>query len=133
MKKIIINGTFDIVHRGHINLLNFAKSLGDYLLVCVDSDSRVSSLKGPDRPINRLSDRMLLLENLRSVDEVKSFDSDSGLENLIKEYQPDIMVKGSDYQNKSIIGQQFCKAIVFMDLHHGYSTTNIVQRIIDRR
>ena len=74
MIKIIVNGTFDIVHRGHIELLNHAKSLGDWLLVCIDTDRRVKELKGEQRPINNQYDRQFMLQNLEAVDAVRFFD-----------------------------------------------------------
>lgn len=127
--KIFVNGTFDILHPGHIYLLNFARSLGQYLLVAIDTDRRVRELKGPDRPINDQFERRLLLSNLRSVDEVQFFDSDQGLVDIIKNYQPDIMVKGGDYRNQHIIGSEYCRSIVFFDRIEQYSTTNKIQRI----
>lgn len=130
--KIFVNGTFDIVHRGHLEMLNYAKSLGNTLLVAIDADNRVQDLKGPDRPINNQHDRKFLLENLKSVDIVTIFNSDSELENIIKSYQPDIMVKGSDYQGRPIIGQHLCKEIKFYDRTE-HSTTKTIQNIINRR
>lgn len=132
MSKIIVNGTFDIVHRGHIELLNYAKSLGNQLLVCIDTDRRVKELKGESRPINNQWDRMFMLENLRAVDNVQFFDSAEELEEICKNYQPDIMVKGSDYKDKPIVGSQYCKEIKFVDLVNGYSTTNTIKNIINR-
>lgn len=132
MSKIIVNGTFDIVHRGHIELLNYAKSLGNQLLVCIDTDRRVKELKGESRPINNQWDRMFMLENLRAVDNVQFFDSAEELEEICKNYQPDIMVKGSDYKDKPIVGSQYCKEIKFVDLVNGYSTTNAIKNIINR-
>ncbi len=131
--KIFVNGTFDIVHRGHLEMINYARSLGDYLLVAIDTDSRVQELKGISRPINNQDDRKLLLHNLRSVDAVMLFDSDQELIDIIKEYKPDIMVKGSDYRNKTIIGFEHCKEIRFYDIVNGYSTTKKIQDIINRR
>jgi rfaE bifunctional protein nucleotidyltransferase chain/domain len=132
VSKIIVNGTFDIVHRGHIELLNYAKSLGNQLLVCIDTDRRVKELKGESRPINNQWDRMFMLENLRAVDDVQFFDSAEELEEICKNYQPDIMVKGSDYKDKPIVGSQYCKEIKFVDLVNGYSTTNTIKNIINR-
>ena len=131
MKKIIVNGTFDILHRGHILLLNYAKSLGDHLLVAIDADKRVKELKGLSRPINTEDDRKFMLYSLKPVDSVLIFSSEGELINIIKEYQPEIMVKGSDYKNKRIVGKDFCKEIVFYD-HTGHSTTDIIHRITDR-
>jgi rfaE bifunctional protein nucleotidyltransferase chain/domain len=130
--KIIVNGTFDIVHRGHIELLNYAKGLGDWLLVCIDTDRRVKELKGETRPINNQYDRQFMLQNLQAVDAVRFFDSAEELEEICKAYEPDIMVKGSDYKDKPIVGSQYCKEIKFVDLVNGYSTTNTIKNIINR-
>ena len=132
MMKIVVNGTFDILHRGHIELLNYAKSLGDYLLVCIDTDHRVQELKGRRRPINGQDDRKFMLENLKSVDEVKFFNSREDLIEILKAYEPDIMVKGSDWNGKSITAGQYCKKVVFYDRVGQYSTSNTIQDIITR-
>jgi D-beta-D-heptose 7-phosphate kinase/D-beta-D-heptose 1-phosphate adenosyltransferase len=132
MKRIVVNGTFDILHRGHIELLNYAKGLGDYLLVCIDSDALVSYKKGQDRPINNQWERMLLLKNLKAVDDVWIFNSDTELEDQLCEYKPNIMVKGSDYRNKPIVGAEFCNEINFFERLYEYSTTKTIQDIIDR-
>lgn len=129
MKKIIVNGTFDIVHLGHLELLNYAKSMGDYLTVCIDSDIRVKEKKGNGRPINTEIERKTLLENLRCVDEVKIFSTDQELLDTIKEN--DIMVKGSDYKGKSVIGEKYCKVIYYERIEQ-YSTTKKIQSIINR-
>lgn len=129
MKKIIVNGTFDLLHPGHIHLLNYAKSLGDQLLVLIDSDRRVRALKGTQRPINNQEDRKFFLYNLKSVDLVMIFDTDQDLIDRIQEYQPDIMVKGSDYQNQPIIGSEYCRSIVFFDRIEKYSTTKKIALI----
>lgn len=131
MIKIVVNGTFDIVHRGHIELLNYAKSLGDWLLVCIDTDSRVKELKGEQRPINNQWDRQFMLQNLQAVDAVRFFNSADELEEICKIYQPDIMVKGSDYKDKPIVGSQYCKEIKFYERTE-HSTTKTIQDIIDR-
>ena len=132
MKRIVVNGTFDILHRGHIELLNHAKGLGDYLLVCIDSDALVSYKKGQDRPVNNQWERMLLFRNLKAVDDVKIFNSDKELEEQLSEYRPDVMVKGSDYRNKPIVGAEFCNEINFFERLYEYSTTKTIQDIIDR-
>ena len=130
--KIFVNGTFDVVHPGHIELLNYASSLGDYVLVAIDTDSRVQELKGPTRPVNNEYERRLLLENLRSVNEVPTFSSDLELENIIQAYNPDIMVKGSDYQGRPIVGAKYCKEIVFFNRINEYSSTKKIQHIANR-
>lgn len=133
MKKIVVNGSFDIVHRGHLELLRYAKSLGDYLLVCVDTDSRIKELKGNHRPINNQEDRKFLLENIKGVDKVLFFNSREELEKILEEYQPDVMVKGSDYKDKEVVGRQHCKTVNFYQIVNDYSTTKKIQDIITRR
>jgi len=130
--KVFVNGTFDVLHRGHLSLLNYAKSLGDYLYVAIDSDERVREKKGSSRPVNSLKERMFILENLKSVDFVLSFSNDKSLENLVKILKPDIMVVGSDWKDKSVIGSYHTSKVIFFDRIDEYSTTKIVQSIIDR-
>lgn len=128
MRKIFVNGTFDIIHRGHIEMLNFAKHQGDWLTVAIDSDERVKSLKGPKRPINHESERWLLLMNLKPVNEVFVFNTDEELTRLISEH--DAMVKGSDYIGKDIVGQEVCREIIFFNVVKGYSSSETIKRII---
>lgn len=134
MKTVFVNGTFDILHMGHLYLLNYAKSLaeGGQLIVAIDSDRRIKELKGKTRPINGVTERSMMLSNLKAVDKVCVFDSDEELRNIIKRHNVDIMVKGSDYRDKSIIGAEYCKEIVFFEVMHGYSTTRKIQSIADR-
>jgi len=129
-KTVIVNGTFDIVHTGHVYLLNFARRLGTSLLVAIDSDRRVKELKGVNRPINSELERKLLLENLKSVDQVEIFDTDEQLIDIIKTCA--IMVKGSDYINQPIIGKNLVP-VIFFERVNGYSTTNKIESIIGRR
>jgi len=132
VKKIVVNGTFDILHTGHVSLLNYAKSLGDYLLVCIDTDRRVKELKGDKRPINSQNERMFLLENLKCVDEVRFFDTKEELINILIDYQADVMVKGSDYKGKSKTGQMYCKEVIYYDRIEQFSTTKKIQDITSR-
>ena len=128
--RVFVNGTFDILHVGHIQLLYYAKSLGDRLIVGIDSDERVKSLKGESRPINNEYERFMLLSALKPVNGVIIFDTDQELEELIQDC--DVMVKGSDYINKPIIGDTLCKRLVFFDIIDGYSTTKKIQHISGR-
>ena len=131
--NIFVNGTFDILHRGHLELLNYAKSLGDYLCVGIDTDNRVRKKKGPTRPIHSQEERKFFLENLKAVDEVKLFSSDEELEGLVKSFKPDIMVVGSDWKDKSVIGSYYAAKLIFFDRIGDYATTKTIQDIINRR
>lgn len=134
MKKIIVNGTFDIVHIGHLRLLAYARSIPDsFVYVLIDSDRRVKELKGSDRPINTEYERASLLSALKYVDRVDIFDTSDELSHLIKTYEPDIMVKGSDYKGKPIVGAEHCKEIIFYDRIEQYSSTKKIQYIANRR
>ncbi len=132
MKHIFVNGTFDILHRGHLELLNYAKSLGDFLLVGIDTDDRVKEKKGPTRPIHSQEERKFFLENLKAVDAVDIFSCDEELENMIKSYKPDIMIVGSDWKDKSVIGSYYSAELRFFDRIGDYATTKTIQSIIDR-
>jgi rfaE bifunctional protein nucleotidyltransferase chain/domain len=132
MKKVFVNGTFDVLHTGHLSLFQYAKSLGDYVIVAIDSDERVKEKKGPTRPINCLWERAFMLANLSTIDEVRTFDSDGELEDLVEYYKPDIMVVGSDWKDKPVIGSQHAKELKFFDRINEYSSTKIIQSIIDR-
>jgi D-beta-D-heptose 7-phosphate kinase/D-beta-D-heptose 1-phosphate adenosyltransferase len=130
MTKVLVNGTFDIMHIGHLELLAYAKSLGDYLVVGIDSDARVKSLKGYSRPINNEYERSTMLTHNKWVDEVVVFNSDNELISLVNDC--DIMVKGSDYRGKDVVGQDVCKQLIFFERINGYSTTEKIKHIIDR-
>lgn len=131
MAKVFINGTFDIIHPGHLAMINYAKSLGEFLLIGIDSDYRVKNLKGPSRPINNEYARKLLLENLKAVDQVKIFNTDQELIDMITD--SDFMVKGSDYIDKPIVGIEACKKLVFFDRINEYSSTKTIESIVNRR
>ena len=131
--RIFVNGTFDILHMGHLDLLNYAKNLGTYLLVAVDSDNRVTEKKGSDRPFNKIDNRVALLQNLKAVDEVKVFNSDIELEMIIQNYRPDIMIVGGDWRGKTVIGSEYAKQLVFFDRVIDESTTKTIENYINRR
>ena len=132
MKTIFVNGTFDLLHPGHVSLLNWAKSLGDYLVVGIDTDDRVKEKKGSSRPIYNQTDRGIMLVSMSAVDEVRYFDSDESLENLVKEVKPDIIVVGSDWKGKTIIGSYYAAELKFFDRIEEYANTKTIQCIIDR-
>ena len=132
-KKIVFtNGCFDILHVGHIRYLSEAKSLGDILVIGINSDKSVKELKGPARPINSLSDRALILSELRYVDYVVSFEEQTPLE-LIKIIMPDILVKGGDYTIETVVGSSEVihsgGQVKLLQFHNGYSSTNYIDKI----
>lgn len=130
MKKVFVNGTFDILHLGHLALLQYAKQQGNWLTVGIDSDRRVRELKGPDRPVNTQTERAAMLEAIRWVDEVKIFDTDQDLIDMIS--TADVMVKGSDYRGQPIVGQGLCD-IIFFERINEFSSTKKIQDIVGRR
>ena len=127
-KIIWTNGCFDVLHRGHIELFKYAKSLGDRLYVGIDTDEKVKRDKGKDRPVNKLNDRKFLLESIKYVDKVFIFNDREDLESLIKMSEPDVMVIGSDWKGKTVVGEQYTKNLGFFDRIEGYSTTNILEQ-----
>lgn len=132
MKTVFTNGVFDILHRGHIELLRFSKSQGDYLIVAIDSDERVRERKGNDRPVNTFIDRKFLLESIKYVDLVVQFNSIQDLRNFHKTFEPDVVVKGSDWNEEYIRHMDgICDSskIMIYPLVDKYSTTNIINKI----
>ena len=123
--KVWVNGTFDVLHIGHIKLLEYASTFGT-VRVGLDSDNRVREKKGKGRPYNGIKDRMEFIGSIRFVDSVVSFDSNDSLIDRIKEYEPDVMVIGGEYRYKQIIGLEFVPRIEFFDKIEGYSSTNIL-------
>jgi D-beta-D-heptose 7-phosphate kinase/D-beta-D-heptose 1-phosphate adenosyltransferase len=134
-KKIVFtNGVFDLLHTGHIQYLRESKALGNVLVVALNSDSSVTRLKGPGRPILPLVERAKIMGALESVDFATAFDEDTPLE-VISALQPDVLVKGGDYQPSDVVGKDVveagggvCKTLGFVE---GISSTNVIQRILD--
>ena len=129
---VFTNGCFDILHRGHVEYLAQAADLGDKLIVGLNTDASVKRLKGESRPVNDEKSRALLLSALQFVDVVVFFDEDTPYE-LIKQLQPDILVKGNDYKPEEIVGYDIVTAkggkVLTIDLVEGFSTTNIISRL----
>ncbi len=128
-KTIWTNGCFDILHRGHIELFKYAKSLGNYLIVGIDEDERVRKSKGNNRPINTVEDRKIVLESIKYIDEVVTFSKDTELEKCILDSDASIMVIGSDYEGKRVIGSQYVEDIKFFNRLNKFSTTKIVENL----
>jgi len=131
-KKIVFtNGCFDLLHIGHVRYLEQAKSLGDILIVGINTDASVQALKGPTRPIQNENDRAEILASLKAVDHTVLFDEETPI-NLIKTVKPDILVKGGDWKKEQIVGWDFVesyggevKSLQYVD---GKSTTNIIAK-----
>ena len=128
MITVWTNGCFDVLHRGHIELFKYAKSRGDKLIVGVDSDKKVRKDKGKDRPINNQEDRIEMLRSIKYIDEVWCFNSTKELRDTIKINKPDIMVIGSDWKGKKVIGQEHARRLDFFDRVGNYSTTKILEK-----
>jgi len=125
---VFTNGCFDILHRGHVEYLDTAKSFGDVLILGLNSDSSVKTLKGENRPINSQEDRAYILAALESVDYVVIFDEDTPY-NLIQIVQPYILVKGGDYQGKEVVGSDIAREVKLVDFVEGRSTTQTIAKI----
>jgi D-beta-D-heptose 7-phosphate kinase/D-beta-D-heptose 1-phosphate adenosyltransferase len=125
VKKVWVNGSFDILHLGHIRLIEYAASLGS-VRVGIDTDERIREKKGKDRPYNTLEDRVEFLYSIKYIDSVVTFSSNEELVNNIKEYNPDLMVIGDDYSYHSIIGIEYIPEVRFFEKIAGKSTTKIL-------
>jgi len=134
-KKIVFtNGCFDLLHLGHITYLKEAKKLGDRLIVALNSDNSVRKLKGNKRPLNNLKQRALQISALDCVDWITSFSEETPLR-LIKQIEPDVLVKGKDYKIKDIVGSQEVLSkggqVKTIELLKGFSTSDLIKRIKD--
>ncbi|PZT47431.1 bifunctional heptose 7-phosphate kinase/heptose 1-phosphate adenyltransferase [Helicobacter valdiviensis] len=127
-KVIFTNGCFDILHFGHIDYLNKARTLGDLLIVGLNSDDSIKRLKGNERPINLQEDRIALLSALECVDFVIVFNEDTPRE-LVAKIKPDVLVKGADYEGKVVVGSEFAKEVCLIEFQEGRSTTNLIEKI----
>jgi D-beta-D-heptose 7-phosphate kinase/D-beta-D-heptose 1-phosphate adenosyltransferase len=127
-KVVFTNGCFDILHLGHIEYLKASKTLGDLLVVGLNSDSSVKSNKGPSRPINNEFDRAKLLSALEFVDFVVVFNEETPIK-LLHKIRPDILVKGGDYSIESVVGREFASETVLMPFLAGKSTSEIIEKI----
>jgi len=132
LKIVFTNGCFDILHRGHVEYLAKAASFGDVMIMGLNSDSSVRSIKGPERPVQDERTRSLVLASLQFVSAVTLFQEDTPYE-LIKKVQPDFLVKGADYKPEDIVGYDILKAkggeVKTIELVEGYSTTGIINKL----
>jgi D-beta-D-heptose 7-phosphate kinase/D-beta-D-heptose 1-phosphate adenosyltransferase len=133
-KEVIVftNGCFDIVHKGHIELLKLCRQQGDIVVVGLNSDSSVRAIKGPERPINNQHDRAAVLAAMESVDYVTIFEEPSVL-NLVKTVKPDVLVKGADWGRNGVVGREFVESyggkVVLAPIVEGKSSTATIEKI----
>jgi D-glycero-beta-D-manno-heptose 1-phosphate adenylyltransferase len=131
-KIVFTNGCFDILHLGHIDYLSKARSLGDLLIIGLNTDVSVSRIKGPERPVNDQNARSMLLASMTFVDAIVFFDDDTPYD-LIEQIQPHVLVKGTDYKPDDIVGADLVKAnggrVVTIDFLEGYSTSSIIHKL----
>jgi rfaE bifunctional protein nucleotidyltransferase chain/domain len=134
MKKVFTNGCFDVLHVGHVRYLTDARTMGDCLIVGLNSDSSVKRLKGPLRPIHTEQERKEMLLALKCIDEVHIFDEETPLR-LIQEITPEVLVKGGDWPVESIVGADYVISkggtVHSLPFHDGYSSTNTIQKIVE--
>jgi rfaE bifunctional protein nucleotidyltransferase chain/domain len=132
-RVVFTNGTFDIIHRGHVEYLAAARKMGDVLIVGLNSDASIRRIKGPKRPVNRSPDRAAVLAALASVDYVCSFGEDTPYR-MIRRLLPDVLVKGADWKKAKIVGSDVVKAnggsVRTVRLTPGRSTTNVIARVL---
>lgn len=124
--QIWINGSFDVLHMGHIKLFQRARQMGLPVMVGLDTDERISKLKGSSRPINNLKDRVEFLKSIKYIDGIVTFSTDDELVELIKGHAPRYMLVGDDYRSKKVIGEEFVKEIIYVKRYGGLSSSNII-------
>ena len=130
MPVVFTNGCFDVLHRGHVELLKFCSQIGTSVVVGLNSDESVKINKGPKRPFNSVNDRKFILESLVFVDEVIVFEEETPY-NLINKIKPDIIVKGGDYTPEEVVGNDICEVRIF-NYVEGYSSTKYIRDINNR-
>ena len=135
-KVVFTNGCFDIFHLGHLKFLKEAKSLGDILVVGINSDISIKKIKGEKRPINNLEDRYNLISNLGIVDFVVAFNEGTP-KKLIKKIKPDLLLKAGDYNLNEIVGKNFVESyggeVMTLKYHSKYSTTSVIKKIAKKK
>tara|TARA_B100001248_G_scaffold258348_1_gene242339 strand:- start:852 stop:1265 length:414 start_codon:yes stop_codon:yes gene_type:complete len=135
MKTVFTNGCFDILHQGHLDLLNNARKYGDRLVVGINSDESIKRLKGSRRPINNQDFRSNLLLSLKCIDKVLIFNEDTPI-NLIMSINPDILIKGGDYKKIEVVGSKYVSSYggktIILPLTKGFSTTAIIEKILNK-
>jgi|TARA_B100000029_G_C17551166_1_gene950184 D-beta-D-heptose 7-phosphate kinase/D-beta-D-heptose 1-phosphate adenosyltransferase len=130
-KIVWCNGTFDVLHPGHIELFKVGKSLGDILIVATDTDEKIRKDKGETKPINNLCYRITMLQAIRYIDTVHYFNDRKELEGLIELYKPDILLLGDDWRGGDVVGIEHAKGVRFLPRVGGYSSSKVIKHIKD--
>ena len=129
MSIVWTNGTFDILHPGHIELFKVARALGDKVIVATDTDEKIKKDKGFDRPVNDLCYRVAMLEAIKYIDVVHTFGSRQELEDLIQLYEPDILLLGDDWRDGDVVGWEYAGETRFLPRVGGYASSKTVRKI----
>ena len=129
MTIVWTNGTFDILHPGHIELFKVARALGDKVIVATDTDEKIKADKGDHKPINDLCYRVAMLEAIKYIDVVHTFGNRQQLEDLIQLYEPDILLLGDDWRDGEVVGWEYAGETRFLPRVGGYSSSNTIERI----
>ena len=127
-RLVFTNGCFDILHAGHISLLERAKALGDFLIVGLNSDSSIKILKGKDRPINNEANRSYILASIKFIDLIVVFNEETPKE-LLSIIRPSILVKGDDYKEDQIIGREYADKVIILPIVEGLSSTLLINQL----
>ena len=123
------NGTFDILHQGHIQLFKIARSLGNKVIVATDTDEKIKADKGDHRPVNNLCHRVAMLEAIKYIDVVLTFGDRQELEDLIELYQPDILLLGDDWRDGDVVGWEHAGEVRYLPRVGGYASSKTIKRI----
>ena len=123
------NGTFDILHPGHIQLFKIARSLGNKVIVATDTDEKIKNDKGDHKPVNDLCYRVAMLEAIKYIDVVHTFGNRKELEDLIMLYEPDILLLGDDWRHGDVVGREHAKEVRFLPRVGGYASSKTVKKI----
>ena len=129
MTIVWTNGTFDILHPGHIELFKVARALGDKVIVATDTDEKIKADKGDHKPVNNLCYRVAMLEAIKYIDVVHTFGSRQQLEDLIQLYEPDILLLGDDWRDGEVVGWEYAGETRFLPRVGGYASSNTIERI----
>ena len=129
MTIVWTNGTFDILHPGHMELFKVARALGDKVIVATDTDEKIKADKGDHKPINDLCYRVEMLETIKYIDVVHTFGSRQQLEDLVQLYEPDILLVGDDWRDGDVVGGEHAGETRFLPRVGGYASSNTIERI----